>query len=168
MSLAHFGFAFLVAGATGASIWQDEAISSLRIGETVEIAGYAFTLRNVDDVQGPNYIAQRGVFTVRKNGQHLTTLAPERRRYIVQKSETTEAALYSNGFADLYTVLGQPDGAERWIVKVYFKPLVPWLWFGGAVMVLGGIVSLTDRRLRIGAPSRKTADPAATVAAPAE
>ncbi len=168
MSLAHFGFAFLVAGATGASIWQDEAIGSLRIGESLKMAGYEFTLRNVDDVPGPNYIAQRGVFTVRKDGEFLTTLAPERRRYIVQKTETTEAALYSNGFADLYTVLGQPDGAERWIVKVYFRPLVPWLWFGGAVMVFGGIVSLTDRRLRIGAPARKQAQPAAPAAAPAE
>ncbi len=169
MTLAHFGFAFLVAGATGASIWQDEATKSLKVGESVAIADYEFTLRSVDNVQGPNYAAQRGVFTVRLNGERLTELAPERRRYFVQGTETTEAALYSNGISDLYAVIGQPDGPGRWIAKIYYKPLVPWLWAGGALMVLGGVVSLTDRRLRIGAPTRHPASPTGTTSpAPAE
>ncbi len=167
MTIAHLGFAVLVAGATGASIWQDEAIRSIRVGETISIAGYDFTLRNVDDVRGPNYVAQRGVFTVRQDGEILTTLAPERRRYLVQGTETTESAIYSDGISDLYAVLGQPDGAGKWIAKVYFKPLVPWLWLGGMITVLGGFVSLTDRRLRVGAPSRRPAEPAGAPA-PAE
>ncbi|MEX2616326.1 MAG: heme lyase CcmF/NrfE family subunit [Alphaproteobacteria bacterium] len=169
MTLAHFGFAVLVAGATGASIWQEEATKSLKPGESVALAGYEFTLRSVDNIQGPNYAAQRGVFTVRHDGERLTELAPERRRYFVQGTETTEAALYSNGISDLYAVLGQPDGPGRWVAKVYYKPLVPWLWAGGALMVLGGCVSLTDRRLRIGAPARRPAEPGGvTSPAPAE
>ncbi len=167
MMLAHFGFAILVAGATGASIWQDEAIQSIRPGDSISIAGYEFALRNVDDVRGPNYVAQRGVFTVRRDGKILTTLAPERRRYLVQGTETTESAIYSDGISDLYAVLGQPDGDGRWIAKVYFKPLVPWRWLGGAITVFGGIVSLTDRRLRVGAPTRRNAAIPAN-AAPAE
>ena len=168
MTLAHFGFAVIVAGAAGASIWQDEATKSLKVGESVSLAGYEFTLRNVDDVRGPNYIAQRGVFSVRHDGERLTVLAPERRRYIVPGTETTEAALYSNGIADLYAVLGQQDGPGRWVAKVYFKPLVPWLWIGSVLTVLGGFVSLTDRRLRVGAPTRRDADPVRATPAPAE
>ena len=168
MMLAHLGFALLAAGATGASVWQDEAIGSIRAGESLSIAGYEFALRNVDDVRGPNYVAQRGVFTVRRDGRILATLAPERRRYLVQGTETTESAIYSNGIADLYVVLGEPDGEGRWIAKVYFKPLVPWLWLGGAIMVLGGIVSLTDRRLRVGAPARRREPAPAGAPAPAE
>jgi cytochrome c-type biogenesis protein CcmF len=167
MTLAHLGFAVVVAGAAGASLWQDETTKSLHIGESVTMAGYEFTLRNVDDVQGPNYVAQRGVFTVKHDGDRLTVLAPEKRRYVVQGTETTEAALYSNGIADLYAVLGKQDSAGSWVVKVYFKPLVPWLWIGGVLMVLGGFVSLTDRRLRVGAPARHSG-PTAIAPAPAE
>ncbi len=167
MMIAHFGFAILVAGATGASIWQDEAIKSIRVGDSISIAGYEFSLRNVDNVRGPNYVAQRGVFTVREGGEIVTTLAPERRRYLVQGTETTESAIYSDGISDLYAVLGQPDGEGRWIAKVYFKPLVPWLWLGGMITVLGGLVSLTDRRLRVGAPTRRQSVPAGAPA-PAE
>ena len=168
MMLAHLGFAVLAAGAAGASIWQDEAIKSIKVGESVSIAGYEFALRNVDDVRGPNYVAQRGVFTVRHEGEILTTLAPERRRYLVQGTETTESAIYTNGIADLYAVLGEPQEGGRWIAKVYFKPLVPWIWLGGTIMVLGGVVSLTDRRLRVGAPERRRGPAPAAAPAPAE
>ncbi|MDD9929037.1 MAG: heme lyase NrfEFG subunit NrfE, partial [Rhodospirillaceae bacterium] len=168
MMLAHLGFAVLAAGATGASVWQDEAIQSIKAGDSITIAGYEFTLRNVDNVRGPNYVAQRGVFTVKEDGTLVATLAPERRRYLVQGTDTTESAIYSNGIADLYAVLGEPQGQGRWIAKVYFKPLVPWIWLGGTIMVLGGIVSLTDRRLRVGAPTRKQAPTPASAPAPAE
>jgi cytochrome c-type biogenesis protein CcmF len=165
MTIAHLGFALTVAGASGASLWQDEVIENLRPGETLSIVGYDFTLRNVDTVQGPNYTAQRGVFTVRRDGDVVTTLAPERRRYVVTGTETTEAALYSQWHADLYAVIGQGDGENSWTVRLYFKPLVPWLWAGSLLMVFGGFVSLSDRRLRIGAPTARRAAP---IAQPAE
>jgi cytochrome c-type biogenesis protein CcmF len=173
MTIAHLGFAITVAGASGASLWQDEVIENLRPGETLSIVGYDFTLRNVDTVQGPNYTAQRGVFTVRRDGMVITTLAPERRRYIVTGTETTEAALYSQWHADLYAVIGQgggkDGGKESWTVRLYFKPLVPWLWAGTLLMVLGGFVSLSDRRLRIGAPTaRRAAHTVSPTAQPAE
>jgi cytochrome c-type biogenesis protein CcmF len=168
MMLAHLGFAILAAGATGASVWQDEAIQNIKTGDAISIAGYEFVLRNVDNVRGPNYAAERGVFTVSKDGKLLAALAPERRHYPVQGTDTTESAIYSNGIADLYAVLGEPQGQGRWIAKVYFKPLVPWIWLGGAIMVLGGIVSLTDRRLRVGAPTRGRAPAPTNAPAPAE
>ena len=103
----------------------------------------------------------------------ITTLAPERRRYIVTGTETTEAALYSQWHADLYAVIGQgggqDGGKESWTVRLYFKPLVPWLWAGTLLMVFGGFVSLSDRRLRIGAPTaRRAAHPVSPTAQPAE
>ena len=168
MTLAHLGFAVLCAGATGASVWEDEAIESIKAGDSIAIAGYEFGLRNVDNIRGPNYVAERGVFTVKKDGAVLTTLAPERRRYLVQGTDTTEAAIYSNGIVDLYAVLGAPQGQGRWIAKVYFRPLVPWIWLGGMIIVLGGIVSLTDRRLRGGAPTRRRAPTSAREPVPAE
>ena len=105
---------------------------------------------------------------VKRDGEILASLAPERRRYLVQGTETTESAIYTNGIADLYAVLGEPDGQGSWIAKVYFRPLVPWIWLGGAIMVVGGIVSLTDRRLRVGAPTRRRAPAPASATAPAE
>ncbi|MGY8958199.1 MAG: heme lyase CcmF/NrfE family subunit [Alphaproteobacteria bacterium] len=168
MTIAHLGFAITVAGASGASLWQDEVIQLLRPGETLSVVEYDFTLRSVDTVQGPNYTAQRATFTVRHKGEVVATLAPERRRYVVQGTETTEAGLYSKWYADLYAVIGQSDGSGAWTVRLYFKPLVPWLWAGSLLMVLGGFVSLSDRRLRIGAPSVRRAAPMAQPAQPAK
>lgn len=165
MMLAHLGFAITVAGATGASVWQDEVIKRVELGDSLSIVGYEFTLRSVDQIRGPNYTAERGTFTVRKDGQVIATLLPERRFYTVQRSETTEAALYALWYADLYAVIGTGDAPNNWVARIYFKPLVPWLWVGMVVMVLGGFVSLTDRRLRIGAPTKR---PAASALQPAE
>jgi cytochrome c-type biogenesis protein CcmF len=169
MTIAHLGFAITVAGASGASLWQDEVIQYLRPGETLSIVEYDFTLRSVDTVQGPNYTAERATFTVRRDGVVVTTLAPERRRYVVTGTETTEAALYTQWYADLYAVIGQSDDKGGWTVRLYFKPLVPWLWGGTLLMVFGGFVSLSDRRLRIGAPTaRRTPSNADPAAQPAE
>ena len=169
MTIAHLGFAITVAGASGASLWQDEVIQFLRPGETLSIVEYDFTLRSVDTVQGPNYTAQRGIFTVRHDGAVVTTLAPERRRYVVTGTETTEAALYTQWYADLYAVIGKGDDKGAWTVHLFFKPLVPWIWGGTLLMVFGGFVSLSDRRLRIGAPTaRRTAAHADPAAQPAE
>ena len=92
----------------------------------------------------------------------VTTLHPEKRFYPVQQTPTTEAAIHTTGLADLYVVLGDPQGGGGWTTRIYFNPLAPWLWAGVIVMVLGGVISLTDRRYRIGAPHR----PKGSVAVP--
>jgi cytochrome c-type biogenesis protein CcmF len=89
-----------------------------------------------------------------EGGETKLTLVPERRFYPVERSQTTEAAIHTTWFADLYLVLGEGDPSGRWTVRAYHNPLVPWIWVGAVVMALGGMVSLTDRRLRIGAPRR--------------
>lgn len=155
MTLTHFGFAIVIVGITGASLWQSENVLIMRPGESAQIAGYALTLERIRDLRGPNYVAQRATFAVSRDGKFETMLEPERRTYVVQDSQTTEAAIYSNGFADLYAVIGDGNAVDGITVRLFHKPLIPWLWLGIMVMVAGGLMSLTDRRLRVGAPARK-------------
>ena len=167
MTLAHFGLAITVAGITGAGLWQIESIQIMKPGDKVDVSGYEFVFDGADRIRGPNYVAERGNFTVKDAGQILTVLQPERRQYLVSGQDTTEAAILTTAMYDLYAVLGEPNGQGGWTTRLYYKPLVPWLWIGSVVMVLGGLVSLTDRRLRIGAPSRRRRAGAAAPA-PAE
>jgi cytochrome c-type biogenesis protein CcmF len=127
-------------------------------------------LQSVDRTNGPNYAARRGTFVVTYNGDAVTTMRPEKRIYPVTGMPTTEAAIHTTFFADLYVVLGDPDlpvppGGQvnfladvppdmRWTVRLYHNPLVAWIWAGAIIMALGGVVSLTDRRHRVGAPAR--------------
>jgi len=155
MTFAHFGFAILIVGITGASIWQSENVLIMQPGETAQISSYKLTLDGVRDQPGPNYTAQRATFTVRQDGEVTTILEPERRSYMVQNSQTTEAAIYSTAFADLYVVIGDGDGANGITVRLFHKPFIPWIWLGILILVAGGLTSLSDRRLRVGAPARK-------------
>jgi cytochrome c-type biogenesis protein CcmF len=154
MSIAHASLGILVAGVTAASAWQQERVLIMKPGETTQLAGYSFTLENVANQQGPNYQAVRATILVKDGASTVATLLPERRFYGVQKRQTTEAAIHTTWFADLYTVIGDQDGAG-WTIRLYHNPLAPWIWIGAVLCVLGGLVSLSDRRHRIGAPQRQ-------------
>ena len=169
MSLAHFGVALLVAGVTASSAWRTEAIQVMRQGETISVAGFEFLFHGVVRAEGPNYTADRGHFTVTRAGGLVAELWPENRFYPVQQQPTTEAAIHTTWLSDLYAVVGDPDGRGGWSTRVYYNPLVPWIWLGAMVMALGGAVSLSDRRHRVGAPNRRrrrlmAGEPAAEVA----
>ena len=169
MSLAHLGVALVVAGITASSAWRVESFQAMRPGDTVTVAGYEFTFHGVARVEGPNYTAERGRFDVRRGGRRVAELHPEKRVYPVARTTTTEAAIHTTWLADLYAVVGDPDGAGGWSTRLYHNPLVPWIWLGAIVMALGGALSLSDRRHRVGAPRRAGAPrPAAeTAEAPA-
>jgi cytochrome c-type biogenesis protein CcmF len=153
MTITHFGLAVAIAGITGASLWRTESIQEMNLGDSVNVAGYEFTLDKVENLRGPNYFIERGTFTVRRNGQIYTVMKPEKRRYFVQQRETTEAAIHTTIMKDLYAVVG--DKAEGgWVTRIYHNPMVPWMWMGGLLMIIGGGLSLSDRRLRVGAPKR--------------
>jgi cytochrome c-type biogenesis protein CcmF len=170
MSIAHLGMAVTVAGITATSAWQTERITLMKTGEAVDVAGYSFTFRGVREHQGPNYVTRRGTLHVTRDGAFVATLTPEKRFYPVQGQATTEAAIHTNWLADIYVALGDPEGAAgvgqnptsardllpttAWTVRIYHNPLVPWIWIGAIIMVIGGGLSLSDRRLRIGAPRR--------------
>ncbi len=169
MTVTHIGFAVTVAGITGASLWRTESIQVMQPGDVVEVAGYEFVFEKVQNLRGPNYFIERGTFPVRRNGELYTVLEPEKRRYMVQQRETTEAAIFTTPMKDLYAVLGDKAEGNRWVTRIYHSPLVPWMWIGSLLMILGGVLSLSDRRLRVGAPTRsRAAAPAATQPAGAE
>ncbi len=166
MSLAHLGVALMVAGVTASSAWQDEFLQVVRPGETVTVGGYDFRLERVEKATGPNYTIDRGEVTVLRRGAPFVTVWPEKRFYPVQGRPTTEAAIHTTWFADLYVVLGDADTRGGWSMRIYHNPLVPWIWVGAVVMAFGGLVSLSDRRYRVGAPARRRpAQPAAASAA---
>lgn len=170
MSTAHIGVAFLIAGATGASLLTHERIDAVTIGQTVQVGGYDFTLADVRQVPGPNYNARRGEFRVSPSDETDASpwiLFAETRQYVANGQVTTEAAIRSDFWRDLYAVLGDPTSQGRHTIRVYVKPLVPWLWIGSTLMVIGGFLSLSDRRLRVGAPKRSaSAGDASGAAAP--
>ena len=155
MTIAHAGLAVAVAGMTASAAWKTESIQTMQPGDSVAVAGYTFTFRGARRTAGPNYTAIQGTFEVGEDGRALTTLYPEKRNYPVEGSQTTEAAIYSMFVGDLYAVIGDADEKGGFVTRLYFNPLLPWIWAGILIVVAGGLVSLSDRRHRIGAPARR-------------
>jgi cytochrome c-type biogenesis protein CcmF len=153
MSFAHFGLAVSVAG-FAASAFDQEAIEILRPGGRLVVAGYELTLEHVDHLQGPNYTADDASIRVTRDGALVTTMHPQRRFFPLQRQTTGETSIRTNLLADLYVALGEADTKGDWTVRVYWKPLVPWIWIGAIVMAFGGMVSLSDRRWRVGVANR--------------
>ena len=163
--LAHAGLGVAVAGITVMSAWQQETLTSLPIGGQLDVGGYRITLKSVVRPKGPNYEAERAVFEVNDGEAQLATLFTERRYYPVRRTQTTEAGIYTNLLSNVYLAIGERNSANEWAVRAYYHPLAPWIWFGPMIMALGGFISLSDRRFRVGAPRRAQRAP---VLAPAE
>jgi len=160
MTLAHFGLAVSVAG-FAASAYDKEAIEVLKPGGTIAIAGYELTLESVSRIPGPNYVADDAAIRVASGGQLIKVMHPERRFFPLQQQTTSETSIRTNFLTDLYVALGESDTAGNWTVRVYWKPLVPWIWIGCVIMAFGGAVSLSDRRWRVGAAARSVRRPIA-------
>ncbi|MDP4796348.1 MAG: cytochrome c biogenesis protein CcsA, partial [Rhodospirillales bacterium] len=154
MTLAHLGLALAVAGVTGAGAWKVEKVQSMAPGDTVQVAGYDFLFKGAEEKQGPNYMITEGHFTVTRDGKPVAILNPEKRIYPVRQMPTTEAGIYTMLSGDLYAVIGDANKDGSFVTRIYFNPLVVWMWIGALTMVLGGVLSLSDRRFRIGAPKR--------------
>ena len=155
MTLAHAGLGLAIAGMVGSSAWVDERILMAKPGDTIPLAGYELKFESIDQATGPNYAAKRARFTLSRGGGALGVLEPEQRHYTVTGMDLTHAAIRTSAFDDLYLALGDSDGKGSWTLRLYHHPLVPLLWLGGLLMVAGGLVSLCDRRLRIGAPAAR-------------
>jgi cytochrome c-type biogenesis protein CcmF len=152
MTLAHAGIAIAILGMTGSAAWKQEDIRVLKPGESASIAGYSYRLDEVTRLPGPNYEATRARITVSRDGQTVAVLHPEKRFFPVAQTATTEAAIRMLGLGDLYGVIGEEDGKGGWTLRFYYEPLVPLIWVGLLIMAAGGVVSLSDRRYRVGAP----------------
>jgi len=154
-ALAHFGVGMMVVGIIATSAYKTEHVLLMKDGDRVEVAGFEVAFEGATEAQGPNYREQLGNFTVTRNGQPITTLHPSKRLYDAPPQPTTEAGIYNAWTGDLYVVLGdQQTSSGGWAVRAYFHPFVRFIWIGSLVMFIGGAVSLSDRRLRVGAPRR--------------
>lgn len=154
MSIAHAALGVVVLGSVGTAAWNTEVIKTMKPGDSVTIVGFEITLGKVEGLQGPNYVAERATLVVATGGKPYTILHPERRLFTVQKRQIAETAIHTNLLRDLYATLGEGDAQNGWVIRLYYNPLAPWIWLGAAMCAFGGFVSLSDRRLRIGAPSR--------------
>ena len=150
MHLAHLGIAVITVGITMVKSYEVERDVRMGLSDTVTIENYSFELTGVSDVDGPNYKALRGDVKVTKDGKYLEMLYPEKRKYFSSAMPMTEAGIDSGLFRDLYVSLGEPIEGERlqWSVRVFYKPFVSWLWYGAILMVLGGLLAVSDRRYR--------------------
>jgi len=161
-AVAHAGMGVTVAGIAGMSL-AVSTIVAVHPGETVQLGGYDWTLLALRDDQGPNYTARVADIRVTRNGDDVVTFHPSRRMFTVQKSSVTDTAIQTNGLRDLYAVLGE-ERDDAAVLRLHVNPLAPWIWFGALVMAAGGVLSLADRRLRVGAPARRAAGVKAGIA----
>ncbi|MEQ1867556.1 MAG: cytochrome c-type biogenesis CcmF C-terminal domain-containing protein, partial [Micropepsaceae bacterium] len=129
------------------------------------VGGYEIRLLSVANANGPNYETTIGKFEVFLGGARIDELVAERRFYPFPGSDTTEAAIRVRPFDILYVTLGEQAATGAWTVRMYHHPLVTWIWSGCLIMVLGGLLSLSDRRLRVGAPRRSASTTAIPVPA---
>jgi len=149
MTMAHLGIGVFVIGVTFTSIYSIEKDLRMAPGETYKISNYVFRFDGVEKSNGPNYTADTGKITVLEKQQTVASLSPEKRVYLVQQMPMTEASIDAGVTRDLYVALGEPlEDGKSWAVRLYYKPYIRWIWFGGLIMVIGGLLSATDKRYR--------------------
>jgi cytochrome c-type biogenesis protein CcmF len=157
MTLAHLGIAVFLVGVALSDRYSEERIVRLAPGESAVVGGYRFVFQGVTDIQGANFVARQGDFRVRRGDDEVARLKPEKRVYRVQRNPMTEAAIDPGLFRDLYVALGEPMEAGAWSVRLYYKPFIRWIWFGGLFMMAGGLLAASDRRYRLAAAVREDA-----------
>jgi len=167
MWLAHLGVAVFAFGVSMVNTFGIERDLKMEPGDTTTISGYTFTYRGVREIEGPNYSGVRGLMEVTRDGRRVALMHPEKRIYRVQQNPMTEAAIDTGFTRDLYVSLGEPVGpsGQAWVVRVYFKPFVDWIWGGCLLMALGGGLAASDRRYRATRRERAAEEALATTGA---
>jgi len=160
--LAHFGLGVVVLGIVSVSAWEVENVASISVGDSIEISGYKVTKLDVSQRLEDNFVAERIGFEVISPRGKTTITAAEKRVYTASRLPSTEAAILTYGFSQLYITLGDVNADGTRIVRVWYKPFITLIWFGALIMAGAGFLSLSDRRLRIGVPksARATPEPA--------
>jgi cytochrome c-type biogenesis protein CcmF len=152
MTLAHLGMAVLVIGISASSAWKSETILTMKPNDSFKISDFNIIFNGAGITRGVNYETLKGDFRIERD-EMSWQLTPERRVYDQPVQQTTEAAIYTNRWSDLYLVLGEgPDAQGGYVVRAYFEPFISFLWYGILMMAMGGFISLSDRRLRVGLP----------------
>ncbi len=152
MTVAHFGLGVAVLGIVALTAFRQEVVTALKPGGDITIAGLTVTFLGETPSTGPNFSAVAGRYRIRAGSSDVATLVSEKRVFRPGNQPTTEVGIHPFLSGDLYAVMGDatPDGGR--VVRLYFNPLVSLIWVGAALMFAGGLVSLSDRRYRIGAP----------------
>ena len=150
MIISHLGIGLLILGITGSSVWQDEKIVRMKINNNVNIKEYNIVFNKIEEITEKNYVAIRGNFLAYDNEKNIiANLKPENRFYTITKNITTEASIHTNLLRDLYIVLGDGNLKDGWIIRVYYNPLVMWIWIGSLFIFIGGIVSIIKNLSKI-------------------
>ena len=156
MSLAHIGVAVFVIGVTASSSWRVELEKTITLGEDLFIRDFKINFSSFNKVDGPNWVSDEGTFIVYKKNVLIKNLYPERRHFPASQVTTSEPAIMSNIFFDLYIVLGEKiEDTNSYGFRAYYSPLQNWIWMGVVLMILGGLVSLSDRKHRLGYSKNK-------------
>ncbi len=166
-ALAHAGLGITVLGIIAVTTFEGENITSMKPGETAQLGGYSLRFEGMQPGVGPNFTEDRARFTVRRGGLVVADMSSSKRVFTASRTATTEAGILTLGLSQLYVSIGDVSKDGGMVVRIWWKPFILCIWGGALVMAIGGFVSLSDRRLRVGAPSRK-AKPARPAMEPAE
>ena len=150
MIIAHLGVGLLILGITGSSVWQKEKITRMKINDETKIEKYNIVFKKINEIKESNYLALQGKFVVYDEREKIIAkLKPENRFYPITNNFTTEASIHTNLLRDLYIVLGEGNLNDGWVVRIYYNPLVMWIWIGALVIFLGGITSINNNLKKI-------------------
>jgi cytochrome c-type biogenesis protein CcmF len=166
-AFAHAGLGITVLGIVAVTTFQTEHVIEMKPGASTEAGGYSLRFDGMQPGIGPNYTEDRGHFSVSRGGVEVADVWSSKRVYTARQMPTTEAGILTFGLSQLYVSLGDATNDGGIVVRIWWKPFILCIWGGALVMAIGGLVSLSDRRLRVGAPRRK-AKPAPPVMEPAE
>ena len=150
MNLGHLGLIITIVGITLTSHYSDEQDRLVRVGETVQVRQYGFELLSLEDIEASNYVGTRGIIQVYKDGKPLRMMYPEKRTYTVSGMAMSEVALRPSLVDDLYVAMAEERAENAWAIRLYVKPFVRWVWLGGLVITFAALLSILDRRYRIG------------------
>ncbi len=166
-ALAHAGLGVAVLGIVAVTTFETEHVIEMKPGQSVEAGGYAVRFDGMKPATGPNYSEERGHFTISRGGVEVADVWSSKRVYTARQMPTTEAGIVTFGLSQLYVSLGDPTNDGGMVVRIWWKPFILCIWGGAVIMAIGGFVSLSDRRLRVGAPNRR-AKPLRPALEPAE
>ena len=151
-AFAHAGLGVALIGIVCETTWNSEHIATMKPNDVAHVAGYDLKLDGLLQRQGPNYREMIAEFKISRDGEALTVMTPSKRSFTTRGSSTTEAALLTRGASQLYVSLGDATAEGAIAVRIYYKPMVLLIWWGPVLMAFGGVLSLSDRRMRVGAP----------------
>ncbi|RUO43061.1 heme lyase NrfEFG subunit NrfE [Aliidiomarina taiwanensis] len=149
MVFGHVGFAVVIIGIALVQNYEVERTVRMAEGDTFVQAPYSFTFKHLNHREGSNWVSDAATFEIARNGKVIGSVVSEKRMYTIQRQVQTQTGLQVNPLRDLYIAMGEQLSDGSWAVRIQVKPFVRWIWFGGVLMAIGGLLSMTDKRYRL-------------------